>query len=301
MTDGHDDLDLLAYAEGRLTGDQAARVEARLREDPELARRVRDFAEQDRELHARFDRYAEEPLPPRLAALFEAPERPAQAERRPARLVARAAAVSALMAATGAGGWWLGQGGWITRGGERPFVQAAVERYSAPVTDRAASAGRAVAPALSGKLAGGLRPPDLSARGYRLRGRKTVVLDGAEGLMLHYRNAAGESVRVFVKRRDDGGAAPVHTRRDEDVTVAYWNDGPLRIALATRQADTAAVKALARRVRRSLEARAGGTPDDGLWPRSAPAPAPRATTRQASTSPAVSADQTGPPAPDAQP
>jgi anti-sigma factor RsiW len=257
-TTGIDELDLLAYADGRLDAARAAEVESYLAERPELARQVEDFAQQDRELHAQFDRYLERPMPDRIARLFEEPPPRRQASGR--RVVQHALAASLLMAMTGAGGWWLGHGMTSTSPETERFVAQAMQRFVS--ADLAAqgeanglqtvAGGDATLTRFSDRISIELRAPDLSAHGYRLIGKERVAFDGEQGVVLRYAGEREAEVHVFLKSRWQGDSPGFETVESDHVTLTYWNDGPLAVAVAASQSDSDSVGTLAREVHDAL-------------------------------------------------
>lgn len=299
MTEQVDELDLLAYADGRLSGDRALSVEAYLRRNPELARRISDFPEQDRELHRHFDRYGDEPLPDRLASLLD--DRPVQGRgQRSAARVRQSLAAVILMGLTGAGGWWLGYSGNTDAAATKAFVAAAVETYRSaapPSNEEVAGAQRLASgePTLqrfSNRIALELRAPDLSAQGYRLVDKHRVRLDGQQGLALRYAGAKGDEVQVFLKNRWRDRPHDVHEEQRGDVTVTYWNDGPIAIAMATAQNDAAVVDALTRQVQTAFGGANGNQPSQNAIPKLNPYATPQRGPQDTATSLSGQAVQT---------
>ena len=256
MSDTFDELDLLAYADGRVTGDRARRIAAYLQENPELQRRVQDFARQDRELHERFDRYAEEPLPDSLAQLFDETP-PPRVTQRP---VVRALAASVVMGLAGVSGWWIGQTGGGTDG-TVAFAEAAAERFSAggpassgiQVAGNSATAqGASVLSGFSDRVSLELQVPDLSAHGYRLVDKQRVDLDGASGIALRYVDEQGESVQVYLKTRWRDPTDPVQTTDRDGVAVTFWDDGPIAVAVTAPSGGDARMQDLTEDIQRAL-------------------------------------------------
>lgn len=82
------DDDLMAYADGELTGERRAALAAALVNDAELRRRVNTLEAQRQRVSAAFADVLEEPVPDRLTALLAAPpvaDLAAQRQRRDAR------------------------------------------------------------------------------------------------------------------------------------------------------------------------------------------------------------------------
>lgn len=256
MNEPFDELDLLAYADGRVTGERARQIAAYLQEHPELQRRVQDFSRQDRELHERFDRYAEEPLPDKLAQLFDETP-PPRVTQRP---VVRALAASVVVALAGASGWWIGQLSGPTDG-TAAFAEAAAERFGA---GRPASSGIQVASndatgqgvsllrGFSERVSLELQVPDLSAHGYRLVDKQRVDLDGASGIALQYVNERGQNVEVYLKTRWRDPTDPVQRTAHDGVAVTFWDDGPIAVAVTAPSGADAQMQDLTKDIQRAL-------------------------------------------------
>ena len=256
MTETFDELDLLAYADGRVTGERARRIAAYLQENPELLRRVQDFARQDRELHERFDRYAEEPLPDSLAQLFDETP-PTPVTQRP---VVRALAASVVMGLAGVSGWWIGQTGGNSDG-TAAFAEAAAERFSAgaPASPGVKLAGNTASgqsasllQGFSDKVSLELQVPDLSAHGYRLVDKQRVDLDGVTGIALRYVDEQGENVQVYLKTRWRDPNDPVQKTARDGVSVTFWDDGPIAVAVTAPSGADARMQALTEDIQRAL-------------------------------------------------
>jgi anti-sigma factor RsiW len=256
MSDTFDELDLLAYADGRVTGERARRIAAYLQENPDLQRRVQDFARQDRELHERFDRYAEEPLPDSLARLFDETPSP----RTTQRPVVRALAASVVMGLAGMSGWWIGQTGGGTDD-TASFAKAAAERFSAgdPASsgiqvagNNATANGASLLRGFSERVSLELQVPDLSAHGYRLVDKQKVDLDGATGIALRYVDERGQNVQVYLKTRWRDPTDPVQKTSRDGVAVTFWDDGPIAVAVTAPSSADGQIQALTEDIQRAL-------------------------------------------------
>lgn len=288
-----DELDLLAYADSRLDPARAADVEAYLARRPELARQVEDFRHQDRELHAQYDRHLDQPVPARIAQLFEEPQLGTRWAL--GRIVHHAVAATLLMAVTGAAGWWLGQGTTSQSPDTHRFVDQAMERFTASASTTHGEMTTTQGPSstslpdlsrFSDRISLELRAPDLSDHGYRLFRKERVVFDGEQGVALRYSGPADTEVQVFLKSRWPGRAPAFRTVEDENVTLTYWNEGPLAVAVAAPRAEADTVDLLASKVHDTL-GRAEGKP--GEIPRVTPYGEPQTTTQEAGVAPDNSA------------
>ncbi len=263
MTDdgGITELDLLAYADGRLEPARARQVEAALARDPELRAKVADFARQNRELSAQFDAYAQAPLPERLARVL-AHDRDRPQRRQVRRTLARAAAVALVALAAGTGGWTLGRLDARRSAGE-PDAQVLAGAAALHETDRpgaTAAARRTSAQPLTwfaDRIALELQLPDLRDRGFALVSKERVDLAGTQGLRLRYTAPSGRHLDVFLKSRWRQRASPLATHRRGDVALAHWMDGPLRVVVAGDGDARATVRRLAAALRARLNAQHG--------------------------------------------
>jgi anti-sigma factor RsiW len=223
------EIDLLAYADGRLDADpqRKAEVEAYLREHPVEAARVRVQIEQNAQIRARFAQVLDEPVPSRLKAVVE-PHVAAKGIRRVARLDVAAC----LMLAVGTVGWWLGATMY------RPSTQVQDFLHQAAFTYRLEAAGGATVPAsidashldwFSKQIASELQPPDLSKYGYHLVDQHLMTRDGGRhAVRLIFANPQGHSIDLVREMRwQEEGSPELRVMKNGDVTVAYWLDGPL--------------------------------------------------------------------------
>lgn len=247
------ELDLLAYADGRLDAQRAREVEARLDRDPELRRMVTDFAQQNAELHAVFDRYAEQP-PPAVSSVLSGGAAPRSSRRAG---VVRAMAATVLMAMTGVAGWWLGT---LKHGEESGAVASFIDQAAAfsseddsMATELAARSGKLSALAwFSDSVSLELSIPDLSAEGYSLVDKRRMRFNGREGVVLRYSGPNGHAIDVFLRTRWTKDRSDYRIVQKDDMTVAYWLEGPFAVAITGGQAATGELEQIAERVRRAL-------------------------------------------------
>ena len=298
--DGISELDLLAYADGRLEPARAREVEAALAADPALGAKVADFARQNDELAAQYGAYAEAPLPERLARVLSGPaERPRPTARR--RTLARAAALLVVALGAGAGGWSLGRMDARAPGGADGAVlasAAALHESGAggagarrTAADRTERADRSARPLdwFAERIALELTLPDLRDRGFALVAKRRVRLAGSQGVRLRYSAADGTALDVFLKSRWNRRTSPVATRRRGDVALAHWMDGPLSVVVAGDGDARGTVAEFANTLRARLRARhgnpAGSTPD--LEPHGPDTPGRETVTRAPEVRPPV--------------
>ncbi|MFO1067761.1 MAG: hypothetical protein U1E14_04475 [Geminicoccaceae bacterium] len=117
-----DDALLMAYADGEVTPEQAAEVEAMLARDPEARALVASFRDSASMVRAAFQSALDEPVPPALLAAARGQGQPAAAAananvvafkprtRRPAWIRGALPLAASVAVAVVAGGWWLETG-----------------------------------------------------------------------------------------------------------------------------------------------------------------------------------------------
>lgn len=242
------DLDLLAYADGRLDDDAPAlaRIEARLAAVPELAARMRAYRAQTTALREAYDGRAEEAVPEHLVAVLDGRRAGA-----PRRLYA-AAAVMLLTLAAGAAGWAIGRGEAPRDTQPQAFMDGSFQdMLAAPGTIAMRDTAAEPLDWLSGKIALTLHAPDLSELGYVITDKRAVSDGTREMVRLTYGNGEGKTVSLFLRPRWSEHDEGVTVSTVDGLSVARWRDGPLSSAIA---ADLPATEtaAIAERVRAAL-------------------------------------------------
>jgi anti-sigma factor RsiW len=283
------DLDLLAYADGRLEPARARQVEAALADDPALRAKVDDFARQNAELAAQFDAYAQAPLPDRLATMLRTDPEPGRPDR---RWATQAAAAAVVALAAGLGGWWLGSTtatDTATDAATDGVLATAAELHTAgPATERARDAAGRPSTAIrwfSEQVSLELAVPDLRDKGFALVDKRRVDFGGSKGVRLRYRAETGARFDVFLKSRWRRRGAPVSTTRRDGTALAHWLDGPLRVVVAGSSQRGPDVGTIARTLRaRMRQNHAEDAPD--LEPHGTDAPAQATATRSRDLEPA---------------
>lgn len=230
-----DDLDLLAYADGLLDGDRAAReeVEGALRSSPEEMERARAFRRQTEDLRSAYAGRAAEPVPERLRAVLD--PRPSTA---PATAL-KAAAALVLALGTGVGGWWVGSrddDGWsAAEFVEDSYAQFTAAGAAAPqVETSAAGPGAATGAPTAAEFSVRLAAPDLSEMGYGLVDRRSVPTGGAEMIRLDYAAADGRAFSLFMAPRWEMPRSGITQAERNGVSLAHWLEGPLAATVITR-------------------------------------------------------------------
>jgi anti-sigma factor RsiW len=230
---------LLAYADGRLSPEEARAVEQQLTRDPDAAARVADWRAINDRLHALYDPTLDEPVPARLTTL----------PRRPWRAALQAAVLAVVWLGAGAAiGWW-----WRGPGAPAPAPVAPL----AAVAERAALAHSVYVPEvrhavevtadqethlvawLSKRLTEPVKAPKLQASGYELVGGRLLpsAPDGPAAQLM-YQEAGGSRITLYLKcvgpnakretafRYDRSGSIGVFTWIDDRVAYALTADLP---------------------------------------------------------------------------
>jgi anti-sigma factor RsiW len=229
------ELDLQAYADGKLPEERRSAVAAWLAAHPEDAERIESYRRLAEELRSTYDAVLHEPVPERLRHAV-----------RPARMqsYARVAAWVLLGIALGAlAGWQL----------------HSLQHGPAPATDAAATMARRAAVAhvtyspevrhpvevgadqeahlvtwLSKRLGTQLRAPKLEAVGYSLVGGR--LLPGDNGPVAHFMYQCNRGTRVTLYVRSDmasNRSTAFRYAREGTIGVFYWVDGRSGYALSS--------------------------------------------------------------------
>ena len=230
--------DLHAYVDRVLEPERRAEVAAYLGDHPDVAKRVRAFADQRDLLRAALAPIAEEPLPPalNLSRIIE------QHARRPS--VVRWAMAAMLLLSIG------GLGGWAMRGALQPspeglvaLAQEATASYDVyapdrvrPVEVRASDAAQLVE-WVSGRLHRPMKVPDLTSSGYRLMGGRLVATDHGPAAMFMYDDDHGSRIVVLTRPMSSADQnAPMTPQSHGDVRGFAWADDGVGYSLVGRAA-----------------------------------------------------------------
>ena len=229
------EVDLQAYADGRLAAERRAAVEAWLAAHPEDAERVGAYQRLGREVRAAYETMLSEPVPQRLARA---------ATRRFAW--ARAAAIAGwvvLGIAIGA------PAGWQLRP-ERPVAQAAPD--GTLIARRAAVAHATYSPEvrhpvevgaddeqhlvawLSKRLGMKVRAPKLDEAGMSLVGGRLLPGDNGPVAQFMYQSQNGKRLTLYVRTEaSHNRETAFRYARENNVGVFYWIDREAGYALAS--------------------------------------------------------------------
>jgi anti-sigma factor RsiW len=194
---------LLAYADGRLEGEQLRAVEAYLSAHPDKAAEVANWLRQNEALHALFDGTAKEPVPGRLSAHRIAHDVKRQSTWR----WQMAAAAAVLIVLGGAIGWFGRDYTWPSATPVDRLMTAAVTAHTLYVKEKThAVEVPADAPNLmtwlSNRIATPIDAPNLTAEGYTFVGGRLLppAYGDAPGpaAQLMYENASAQRVTLYI-------------------------------------------------------------------------------------------------------
>jgi anti-sigma factor RsiW len=261
------ELELMAYADGVLDDDprRKASIEERLRASAADAARVAAYRAQNEALRRHYDPTLAEAVP---AHLLKVLERPA---RRPAWFNAKLTATAAAIALVGLAGWAVGQRGDPGEWSPREFVQQSYDNYLGARSEADSGSVPQTATVnalqwLSQRISLSLKVPDLSGDGYALVDRQTVSTGDNQLVRLTYRARDGRSFDLILQPRWEASDPGVHVAQRDEISLAYWFDGPLAHAVVSR-VPTDEARRLAVAVRRAMHDPDASEPAVELTPR----------------------------------
>ena len=230
-----EDWALHAYADGELSPEQRAEVEARIARDPEAARKLADWKHQRELLKSAFNGVLDEPVPQQLAATL----RERAAPRRVSPWLAMAAAVLLLL--------FGGLGGWFLKGETAPVTiadlgQQALEAHTVyavevrhPVEVPGADKEHLQA-WLTKRVGTAFKVPDLTEQGYALLGGRLLSGDEGPAAMLMYEDQKGQRVSVVLASPGTDVDTALKLREQGKLVACTWQDGKLAVAVAGEMA-----------------------------------------------------------------
>jgi anti-sigma factor RsiW len=228
----------MAYADGLLDADpkRKTEVETYLRQHPEEAARVRDYAAQNNAIRRLYSPVLSEPVPERLQAVLD--------YRRGRALgpVARAAIASGLILAAGFTGWVIGQRGQSAPWPMQAFVDQMLMTDERPYLTSSSASDQALDQAmeertqpldwLSHQIAVSLQPPDLTSQGFTLVEKRLVAANGPQAVQVIYATSSGRRLSLFLRTRWQDETPQFRFAEKDGVTMVYGLEGPLAYALA---------------------------------------------------------------------
>jgi anti-sigma factor RsiW len=256
-----DDAQLAAYVDGELDDDAARALEAQLFGDPEARRRLAELRETSALLRQAFAPTLHEPVPERFTALLEVKPEDAKREnvlafpaaRRRRWVAPSLVAASVLIAAVGIGVNTIGVGSFgdfadrslqrlVSQSGDN-WLDDATGAYTVhsgylaeekPLMDIDGEQAEAVGNFFGQRfLKKDLHVPDLSQRGFALKGGRLLVVNGKPAAQILYSTDKGEPLALMITSRPGDDRAQRFVRRD-DVNVLHWKSGGYLYAVIGR-------------------------------------------------------------------
>ncbi|MDP1693301.1 MAG: anti-sigma factor [Burkholderiaceae bacterium] len=236
------DTDLSAWLDHELDAERRARLDARLREQPELAARARLWAADRDALRARFDPVLGEPLPPALV------HRVWQHSSQP-RWTQAAVAAGLLLAGSliGAGGMWQWQGkqlaatlagaqaglpaGWVQRAALAHSVYVPEPRHAVEVKAQEEHLARW----LTRRIDIPVKLFDLRDEGFELVGGRLLPDATGKSAQLMYESIGPASpkqrVTVYLRKPDVSAPTAFSYRQQGELGQFYWVEAGAGYAL----------------------------------------------------------------------
>lgn len=223
--------ELHAFADGQLSAERRAAVEAWLKRNPDRAREVDSWIAQNAAIRTAF------PAEGAQGGDRLMTRRPPARRMGPAAIAASIALVFCLGGVAGYG---------IARQADNRSDEVAIDDiarvsranyivYSGevrhPVEVRADERDHLVA-WLGKKLGGEMHAPDLATEGFQLVGGRLVTVGDAPGAMLMYQDDSGARLTMLTARDSRNGQTGFRFSRAGDVDTFYWVDGPFGFALS---------------------------------------------------------------------
>jgi|SRR5688500_3150391 len=226
--------DLHGYADGQLSPERTAEVEAGLARDPEATARVAEIRAQNTQLAQALDPWLAEPIPERL---LEAATQPAS--RSIAAWWRPAAALAATLVVGVAIGWFGREAVLARQGTPTTFAREAAFSHAIyagdpgrPVEVTAQDEARLVR-WLTRRLGVEVAPPDLTGVGFSLVGGRVVAGNEKPMALLMYENADKQRLTLHWRKNDPNTQEVAFRYAVENgVGVFYWIDGNCAYALS---------------------------------------------------------------------
>jgi len=256
------EIELLAFVDGRISPESARyrEIEDILHGNPELAARVAAYRQQNVALARAYGDIAEQPAPARLLNALETGASRTENRFKPGM---RMAASLAAVLLSGGIGWYAGGLSGSADVDTALLIDVVRDSYLSPAggdisTRNDEKSGFAEVMGGQGAVLDGvgidraaleMPAPDLTREGFSFVARERITRSEREMLALTYRNPEGENVRILIAPRLSQPQQPIRMERDGALSMGYWTDGALAIALIGRL-DPDDTRALAESVRR---------------------------------------------------
>jgi anti-sigma factor RsiW len=223
------DTDALhAYADGQLTAEQRATVEAYLIEHPDAAALVAQWQRQNDAMRVMFAPVAGEAIPPRLSPhAIDARVRGSRMQ-----LLRNIAAVFLVVTVAGSLGWYLRGAFWQEEPVSERLIDNAVVAHALYVKEKshaveAAADSPNLMRWLSNRIATPIDAPNLNDQGFTFIGGRLLPgynEDGAHGpaAQLMYENAAAERLTLYITGPLDDKKTAWQFESRDGVGAYYW-------------------------------------------------------------------------------
>jgi anti-sigma factor RsiW len=231
------EIELHAFVDGELVGEEVAEVEAALATAPEDLRFARAIADLNGRLTQHYAYVLDEPIPAGMAALAA---RAARSGRRWAPAQARALGIAALLIAGAVAGYTVAALGRGEAWRQPSFVanafsahQVFVPEVRHPVEVGAAEEKHLVQ-WLTRRLGTDVRAPELNGHGWKLVGGRLLPDRGQAAAQFMYEDATGRRLTLYVRKEAGLTDAAFRFAERGDCAAFYWIDRSLAYALAGR-------------------------------------------------------------------
>lgn len=235
-----DDELLSAWVDGELDSqpEQREQVEAWLREHPQDAARVRQWAADRDALRERLAPALDEPVQQRLNSLLRGPD-----TVQPPRRWLQAAMAAGLLLAGGVIGVLLGRqwpaseaatpmatatgSGWVQRAAYAHGVYVPEPRHAVEVKAQEEHLARW----LTRRIAVPVKLFDLREYGFELVGGRLLPDGPGKSAQLMYQDAQGTRITVYLRKPDEGTDAAFRYERQGELGLFYWVESGAGYAL----------------------------------------------------------------------
>jgi anti-sigma factor RsiW len=246
--------ELHAFVDNELPTERRADVEAWLATHPDDAERVHSWRTMADELHARYDRVADEAVPKRLEL-----ERLA---RQPQRWVYGAVAATLVAFIAGGAAGWIGRGAAASPSSFQNFTLDALEAHRLYVVEVRhpvevdASERTHMQQWLSKRVGYPIKAPELDGAGLKLVGGRLLPGPQAPAAFLMYESPTGERFTLYTSRATTPNTQMRYATRANDGAL-YWADRGVGYVLSGPDSNKDRLQQVARSVYDQTE-KAGG-------------------------------------------
>lgn len=214
--------ELHAFVDNELPTERRADVEVWLATHPDDAERVHSWRTMADELHARYDRVADEAVPKRLEL-----ERLA---RQPQRWVYGAVAATLVAFIAGGAAGWIGRGAAASPSSFQNFTLDALEAHRLYVVEVRhpvevdASERTHMQQWLSKRVGYAIKAPDLDSSGLKLVGGRLLPGPDAPAAFFMYETASGERFTLYTSRASKADTTQMRYASQDKDGAMFWAD-----------------------------------------------------------------------------